>query len=59
MALFTFNRPPVVVRPLSEGIRSTLFRMLVLRFAVFKAQRERIKAAAPETWGVAIDVPLK
>src|SRR2546423_13617857 len=59
MALFTLRRPPVMVTFAKAGTASTLLRMVVLRFAVLKAQRERISAAAPETWGVAMDVPLR
>jgi hypothetical protein len=59
MAVLTFSRPPVTVRPVSEGSGSTLFSRFALRFAVVRADRDSTRAAAPETWGVAIDVPLK
>lgn len=59
MAALTFNRPPVMVMPLRESIGSTLLKIVASRVAVSKAQTESTKAAAPETCGVAIEVPLK
>jgi len=59
MALLTFSRPPVTVRPDNEGIGSTLLSKLFFRPAVSREQADNTSAAAPETWGVAIDVPLK
>src|SRR5262245_26930527 len=58
-ALFTLRRPPVTVMPVIDGIRSTLPRIRLLRLAVFIGQADNTSAAAPETCGVAIDVPLK
>src|SRR5436309_7709879 len=58
-ALLTFRRPPVTVMPLSDGIGSTLFISVLLRPAVSSAHTDNSSAAAPETCGVAIDVPLK
>src|SRR5438094_3589418 len=55
----TFRRPPVIVRPASAGIGSTVFSNRFLTAAVLAVQRESTSAAAPDTWGVAIDVPLK
>ncbi|GAC1446789.1 MAG: hypothetical protein NVSMB56_08820 [Pyrinomonadaceae bacterium] len=59
IALLTFSRPPVVVLPDNEAIGSTLAIKLLLSPAVSSVQRESTSAAAPETWGVAIEVPLK
>ena len=60
MALFTFNRPPVTLLPDSAAIGSTLPSKLLFKAAVSRdGQLESTSAAAPETWGVAIDVPLK
>ena len=59
MALLTFSRPPVTVRPDNEGIGSTLLSKLFFRPAVSREQADNTSAAAPETWGVAMDVPLK
>src|SRR5262249_8261203 len=59
-ALATFRRPPVVVLPDSDAIGSTLFSSTVLSDAVFVCeQRDRTSAAAPDTCGVAIEVPLR
>src|SRR5262244_3122487 len=59
MALFTFNRPPVTVLPESELIGSTLFMRFAFKLAVLNEHLESTSAAAPETCGVAIEVPLK
>src|SRR5262249_214522 len=59
MALLTLSRPPVIVRPDSEGIGSTLLSKLFFRPAVSSEQADNTSAAAPETWAVAIDDPLK
>src|SRR5262245_7841974 len=59
IALFTFNRPPVTVLPASELIWSTLFMRFAFRLAVLNVHLESTRAAAPETCGVAIEVPLK
>ena len=48
-----------MVKPDNEAIGSTLFSRLVLRAAVVRVQRESTNAAAPDTCGVAIEVPLK
>ena len=48
-----------MVIPDSAGIRSTLFNNKDLTAAVLAVQRESSNAAAPDTCGVAIDVPLK
>jgi len=58
MALLTFSRPPVTVIADSDGMWSTLFKTTVFKLAVFKEHRERISRADPETWGVAMEVPL-
>src|SRR5437867_13087914 len=55
----TFRRPPVTVSPASAGIGSTLFNNRFLTAAVLAVQRESTSAAAPDTCGVAIEVPLK
>ena len=54
-----FSRPPVIVMPESAGIGSTLFNSSDFTAAVFAKQRESSSAAAPDTCGVAIEVPLK
>jgi hypothetical protein len=59
MAVLTLSRPPVTRRPVSNGIASTLLNRLVFSSDVFRAQCESTSAAAPETCGAAIDVPLK
>jgi hypothetical protein len=58
IALYTFNRPPVTVRPVNEGIWSTLASSTFLSVTVSSVQADSTSAAAPETCGVAIDVPL-
>jgi hypothetical protein len=55
----TFNRPPVTVLPDNEPIGSTLLSRLLFSSAVSSGQTDNTSAAAPETCGVAIDVPLK
>src|SRR5262249_55112215 len=59
IALSTFNRPPVTVLPDKELTGSTLLRRFAFRLAVLSAHLEGASAAAPETCGVAIEVPLK
>ena len=59
MALSTFSRPPVTVLPASELIGSTLFMRFAFSSAVVSEHLESTSAAAPETCGVAIEVPLK
>src|SRR5919109_5224941 len=58
MALFTSRRPPVMVSGGSSGTPSTVLSSGFFSCAVFSAQRDRTSAAAPDTCGVAIDVPL-
>ena len=59
MALLTFSRPPVTVRPESDGMGSTLLRRSVFRLAVLSEHLDSTSRAAPETCGVAMEVPLK
>src|SRR5262245_29901811 len=59
MALSTFNRPPVTVLPANELIGSTLFMRFAFSWAVLNVRLDSTNAAAPETCGVAIEVPLK
>src|SRR5262245_34010885 len=59
MALFTFSRPPVTVLPAIDVTGSTLFMRFAFRLAVLREHLDSTKAAAPETCGVAIEVPLK
>jgi hypothetical protein len=49
----------VTVIPDSDGIGSTLLSKLLFRAAVSSEQTDNTSAAAPETCGVAMDVPLK
>ena len=58
MALLTFSRPPVTVIPVSDGTGSTLSKTTAFKLAVLREHRERISTADPETWGVAMEVPL-
>src|SRR5262249_33812740 len=58
MALSTFSRPLVERIPVNPGSTSTELRMVVFNCAVVSAQLDSTSAAAPETCGVAIDVPL-
>ena len=61
IALQTFNRPPVVVIPARLATESTLLRIALLSWSTVKPAcpgAERINAAAPETCGVAMEVPL-
>src|SRR6185436_18367876 len=58
IALLTFSRPPVVVAPAIAGIGSTVFRIIAFRPAVVREHAESTNAAAPDTCGVAIEVPL-
>lgn len=55
----TFSRPPVATKPLNEDRGSTLARMLDFKAAVVSEHLESTRAAAPETCGVAMEVPLK
>src|SRR5262249_29569842 len=59
MALFTFNRPPLTVLPQGELIGSTLVMRFAFKLAVLNEHLESTSAAAPETCGVVIEVPLK
>jgi len=58
-ALSTFKRPLVPTRPAKAGITSTLLMRVVLNATVSSGHADRISAAAPDTCGVAIEVPLK
>ena len=58
MAPFTLSRPPVIVIDASAGTGSTVLSSASFNASVLKAQCDRTSAAAPETCGVAIDVPL-
>ena len=57
IALFTFNRPPVVVIPDKAGIASTDESMFNFSPEVFKLQADNMRAAAPETIGADAEVP--
>ena len=54
-----FNRPPLTVMPVIDAMCATLFIRLLLSPAVSSAHFDSTSAAAPDTCGVAIDVPLK
>src|SRR5512144_1127324 len=54
----TLSRPPDAMRPASPAIRSELFNNSARSAAVSSVHFDRISAAAPETCGVAIDVPV-
>ena len=58
-ALKTFNRPPVMVMPLIDGMGSTVSSSSCFKASVLKSQTESASAAAPATCGVAIDVPVR
>ena len=55
----TLSRPPVVVIPAMEAMWSTLARRLAFSWSVERLHAESTNAAAPETCGVAIEVPLR
>ena len=57
-ALQMFSRPPVRTRPASAGMRSTLFKMSAFNSLADMSRTERIRAAAPATWGAAMEPPL-
>src|SRR5262249_5800610 len=59
IAASTFKRPLVETLPERPATTSTWLKMAVLSAGVVNAQRESTSAAAPDTCGVAIDVPLK
>src|SRR5438128_140343 len=48
MALLTSKRPPVTVRPASDGMGSTLLSSSVFRLAVLSAHLDSTSTAAPE-----------
>src|SRR5262245_48919923 len=55
------RRPPVTVRPFSDavGVAIAASRMTsLIRLAETHGRSDAYNAAAPVTWGVAIDVPL-
>ena len=58
-ALCTLRRPPVIVSPVSAALKSTVPINASFSAGVASWQTESTSAAAPETCGVAIDVPLK
>src|SRR5437879_1969594 len=58
-ALFALSLPPVSVMPESAGMGSTLLRRVLLSCAVLRLHLESTSAAAPETCGVAMEVPLR
>src|SRR6188474_2370538 len=57
-ALSTLSLPLEETTPVNEGSTSTLDSNILLTCAVFSAQADSSNMAAPETCGVAIDVPL-
>ena len=59
IALSTLRRPLVTTRPDNDPRVSTLPNRLLFTPAVSSEHAESTSAAAPETCGVAIDVPLK
>ena len=58
-ALSTFKRPLVPTQPANAGIMSTLLMRVLFNATVSSVHADRISAAAPDTCGVAIDVPLR
>ena len=59
-ALATLSRPPLAVTPASDGFGSTLSSSSAFRpTAVDDGNAAFASAAAPATWGVAIEVPLR
>src|ERR1041384_3610642 len=58
-ARFTFRRPPEMVFVDSAATASTLFSRALLMPAVLDPHAAATSAAAPETCGVAMDVPLR
>src|SRR5437879_6013928 len=58
-ALKTSSRPPDWVVPARAGTGSTLPVIVALSCDTSCEHRDRIRAAAPETWGAAIDVPSR
>src|SRR5262245_632989 len=57
-ALCTLRRPPVIVWPLRACAASTVPVSASFSSGVSSWQTDRTSAAAPDTCGVAIDVPL-
>src|ERR1700730_11907595 len=59
-ALHTLRRPPLITLVDSAGSLSTLSRMSAFSAsAVRLGELERISAAAPATWGAAIEPPVR
>src|SRR5688500_18579939 len=58
-ALFTCSRPPVVVMPASADRGPTVPSSVSFSASVSMSHADSTSAAAPETCGVAIDVPLR
>ena len=59
MAALTSRRPPVAVLPTNDGVCTTLSRSACFSWArVAVGCVDRIRARAPVTWGVAMEVPL-
>src|SRR5205814_3999975 len=59
IALSTFSRPPVIVIPERLATGSTFASKASFSAAVLSVQAESSSRAAPETCGVAIDVPSR
>src|SRR5205823_5177907 len=59
IALSTFSRPPVIVIPERLATGSTFASKAFFSPAVLSVQAESNSRAAPETCGVAIDVPFR
>ena len=57
-ALSTFSRPPVTINAVRDASWSTLFRIAFFKSAVLRPHADKMSIAAPDTCGVAIDVPL-
>ena len=58
-AASAFRRQPVIVRSARAAVGSTDINSATLNWAVEREHADSSSAAAPDTWGVAIDVPLK
>src|ERR1700688_118105 len=59
IALLTSRRPPVTVIPVKLVRGSTFARSAFFRADVLKLQADSTSMAAPDTCGVAMDVPLR
>ena len=59
IALFTLRRPPVTVTPARLARGSTFASSVDFRAAVVRLQADNTNIAAPETCGVAMEVPLR